>query len=70
MAVTTEQFNIVEQAVKAGPAPAQVVDAFNELFSLRRELKKLGEPGSYYLKAMNCPHHHRIFTASYLFGSN
>jgi threonyl-tRNA synthetase len=59
----SEQMNSVEQAVKAGTAPAQVVDAFNELFSLRAELKKLGEPESYYLKAMNCPHHHRIFAA-------
>ena len=30
---------------------------------MRTELKKLGEPESYYLKAMNCPHHHRIFAA-------
>src|SRR3970282_1376938 len=37
--------------------------AFNELSALRAELKKLGEPESYYLKAMNCPHHHRIFAA-------
>jgi threonyl-tRNA synthetase len=33
------------------------------LAALRAELKKLGEPESYYLKAMNCPHHHRIFAA-------
>jgi threonyl-tRNA synthetase len=26
-------------------------------------LAKLGLPESYYLKAMNCPHHHRIFAA-------
>jgi threonyl-tRNA synthetase len=58
-----ENLNLVEQAVKAGTAPAQIVDAFNELFSLRADLKKLGEPESYYLKAMNCPHHHRIFAA-------
>jgi threonyl-tRNA synthetase len=34
---------------------------------LREELKKLtaarNAPGRYYLKAMNCPHHHRIFAA-------
>ena len=59
----TDEFELIEQAVKAGTAPVQIVDAFNELFSLRAELKKLGEPESYYLKAMNCPHHHRIFAA-------
>ena len=38
-------------------------DAFNELTALRKQLKSFGEPDSYYLKAMNCPHHHRIFAA-------
>ena len=58
-----EQFNLVEDAVKTGIAPAEIAAAFNELTALRQELKKLGEPESYYLKAMNCPHHHRIFAA-------
>jgi threonyl-tRNA synthetase len=58
-----EEFVAVEAAVKAGAAPQPVVAAFNELSTLRAELKKLGEPESYYLKAMNCPHHHRIFAA-------
>jgi threonyl-tRNA synthetase len=39
------------------------------LTALRQELKKLGEPESYYLKAMNCPHHHRIFAAPFLCAS-
>jgi threonyl-tRNA synthetase len=59
----SEEFDLIEQAVKAGTAPKQVVDTFNELSTLRAELKKLGDPESYYLKAMNCPHHHRIFAA-------
>ena len=59
----TEQFTLVEDAVKTGIAPAEIAVAFNELTTLRQELKKLGEPESYYLKAMNCPHHHRIFAA-------
>ena len=58
-----EQFTLVEDAVKTGIAPAEIAAAFNELTALRQELKKLGEPESYYLKAMNCPHHHRIFAA-------
>ncbi len=59
----SEQFTLVEDAVKTGIAPAEIAAAFNELTALRQELKKLGEPESYYLKAMNCPHHHRIFAA-------
>src|SRR6266566_1475406 len=59
----TKEFELLEQAVKAGTAPPHVAAAFNELSALRAELKKLGEPESYYLKAMNCPHHHRIFAA-------
>ncbi len=57
------EFESIEQAVKTGTAPQPVAAAFNELSALRGELKKLGEPESYYLKAMNCPHHHRIFAA-------
>src|SRR3989454_5488534 len=62
-AIDTEQFNLVQHAVKAGRAPAEVVAAFNELAALREQVKRFGEPESYYLKAMNCPHHHRIFAA-------
>jgi threonyl-tRNA synthetase len=61
--MNTEEFVAVEAAVKAGTAPQPVAVAFNELSALRAELKRLGEPESYYLKAMNCPHHHRIFAA-------
>ncbi len=61
-----EQFTLVEDAVKTGVAPAEIAAAFNELTALRQELKRLGEPESYYLKAMNCPHHHRIFAAPFL----
>ena len=59
----TEEFTLVERAVKTGIAPTEIVSAFNELSTLREQLKKFGEPESYYLKVMNCPHHHRIFAA-------
>jgi Threonyl-tRNA synthetase len=58
-----EEFSAIEQAVKASTAPAEIVAAFNELSALRAQLSRLGEAESYYLKAMNCPHHHRIFAA-------
>ena len=66
----TKEFELIEQAVKASTAPAEIAAAFTELSALRADLKRLGEPESYYLKAMNCPHHHRIFAASAIFGSN
>jgi threonyl-tRNA synthetase len=34
-----------------------------KLQELIREQEKLASQGRYYLKAMNCPHHHRIFAA-------
>jgi threonyl-tRNA synthetase len=58
-----EEFSAIEQAVKTSTAAAEIVAAFTELAALREQLKKFGEPESYYLKAMNCPHHHRIFAA-------
>ena len=57
----SEEFDLIESAVKASTAPAEIAAAFNELAALREQLKRFGEPESYYLKAMNCPHHHRIF---------
>jgi threonyl-tRNA synthetase len=59
----TDEFELIEQAVKASTAPAEIVAAFNELTESREQLKTFGEPEGYYLKAMNCPHHHRIFAA-------
>src|ERR1051326_1733887 len=59
----TAAFDLIVQAVKASTAPAEIVAAFNELSALREQLKRFGERESYYLKAMNCPHHPRIFAA-------
>ncbi|MDQ6630761.1 MAG: hypothetical protein M3Y82_03270 [Verrucomicrobiota bacterium] len=42
----TEEFNLIEQAVKAGTAPKHIVDVFNEFIVLREQLKKFGEPES------------------------
>jgi threonyl-tRNA synthetase len=56
-----EMLNKVEIAVEAGTAPEKVVSAQKETWEAQKELLKL--PESYYLKAMNCPHHHRIFAA-------
>jgi threonyl-tRNA synthetase len=61
--MNAEDFVALEQAVQASAAPAEVAAALNELTVLRERLKRFGEPERYYLKAMNCPHHHRIFAA-------
>ena len=48
-------------AVVAGGTQEKFNLAYKELQDAERELKLL--PEIYYLKAMNCPHHHRIFAA-------
>ncbi len=40
----TEEFELIEQALKASTAPAEIAAAFNELTALREQLKKFGEP--------------------------
>ena len=62
----SERLGLVEPAVKAGTAPQPGVGAFNELSTLRAELKKLGAPEGYSLRAMNCPHHTCFFVPSFL----
>jgi threonyl-tRNA synthetase len=58
-----DEISALEQAVRNGTAPAEIAAAFREWSELRERLQRLGEPEVYYLKAMNCPHHHRIFAA-------
>jgi threonyl-tRNA synthetase len=48
--------------VEAGKAPKEVAEALRNSERLFEQLRAL-IPGRYYLKAMNCPHHHRIFAA-------
>ena len=38
-------------------------DAFLDFSKLNKMVEEFGETERYYLKAMNCPHHHRIFAA-------
>ena len=41
----------------------EVLKTLHEFEHACAQLKKLPPPSEYYLKAMNCPHHHRIFAA-------
>jgi threonyl-tRNA synthetase len=43
--------------------PNDAVEAYVRLQDLVTELRDLPDPDRYYLKAMNCPHHHKLFAA-------
>ncbi len=49
--------------IKAGKAPSAISDAFNQWSTHAAKLRVLPPPDLYRLKAMNCPHHHKLFAA-------
>ncbi len=51
----------MSQATSANPAGLTTEQLAQDISRLETEITFLG--GRYYLKAMNCPHHHRIFAA-------
>ena len=64
--LTRRKFAIVDELVKLkhegeSANPERVKELERESFEIGLEQDALGE--RYYLKAMNCPHHHRIFAA-------
>jgi threonyl-tRNA synthetase len=64
--LTRQKFAIADQLlrIKSGAAnatPEQVKELEREALDITLQQDALGE--RYYLKAMNCPHHHRIFAA-------
>jgi threonyl-tRNA synthetase len=44
-------------------APPELLRLIENYDAVGRELGRLPMPGNYYLKAMNCPHHHKLFGA-------
>jgi len=58
-----EELDFVRNKIKEGHAPPTVVRAMDELVTTYDRILKMGPREVYYLKAMNCPHHHRIFAA-------
>lgn len=62
-AILSEKWDTIRQSIEAGSASIETTEAFREWKSLSTRLQELGETEKYYLKAMNCPHHHRIFAA-------
>jgi threonyl-tRNA synthetase len=67
LGLSEEDIGAVESAFTAeekGKASAELRSALAEFRVIYEELKKLPMPERYYLKAMNCPHHHKIFAAA------
>jgi threonyl-tRNA synthetase len=63
--LTRKKFAVADEALKLrtteGAESARVKELERESFDITLQQDALGE--RYYLKAMNCPHHHRIFAA-------
>jgi threonyl-tRNA synthetase len=60
----TEWFREVMKAEDQSEGPdVTLVTLFEQLVAGRRRLHELQGIGRYYLKAMNCPHHHKVFGA-------
>lgn len=54
----------ISAVVEAGDVPKDVLDAFEEKNRCQTRLVFLNnQPRRYYLKAMNCPHHHKLYDA-------
>jgi threonyl-tRNA synthetase len=56
-------FNMKEAAQEHRDALASLENSKKELARLDRERSEMLSRSSYYLKAMNCPHHHKLFAA-------
>ncbi len=54
---------IAEFFVKEGYASEEIEEKAKLYEGLQAKLRAMAKPDIYYLKAMNCPHHHQIFAA-------
>jgi threonyl-tRNA synthetase len=55
--------DLLSRAIGAGEASREQEEWVREKTKAEAELIKLAMPDLYYLKAMNCPHHHKLFGA-------
>ena len=54
----------ISAVIESGDVPKEVLEAFEEKNRCQTRLVFLNEqPHRYYLKAMNCPHHHKLYDA-------
>ena len=58
-----ERNSLLSLIKRDGELPAEIDSAWNQESSCWEQFSKLQGTDRYYLKAMNCPHHHRIFAA-------
>ena len=58
-----EILNYGSELVLRGEASVELAELYREQAILTRQASALKPSDVYYLKAMNCPHHHRIFAA-------
>jgi threonyl-tRNA synthetase len=54
---------ILGEEAALGKLPAKIKEALDDYIEAQEKLKKLPDPDFYFLKAMNCPHHHKLFAA-------
>ncbi len=54
---------ILGEEAALGKLPAKIKEVFDDYIDAQRKLEKLPGADLYYLKAMNCPHHHKLFAA-------
>ena len=59
----TEILTRIKAAIDGDTATAEVKEAFKNLQKADTQLAFVPAPKKYYLKAMNCPHHHKLFGA-------
>jgi threonyl-tRNA synthetase len=53
----------IAHEIKEGRPPFEVAEVLERRKALEKELSELPDPDRFYLKAMNCPHHHKLFSA-------
>ncbi|HVM63007.1 MAG TPA: threonine--tRNA ligase [Verrucomicrobiae bacterium] len=58
-----ETLKCMGDELKGRPHGSAIIDLMNQRNELQDALRRLSSAAAYYLKAMNCPHHHRIFAA-------
>jgi threonyl-tRNA synthetase len=61
-AMYAEKIILGEEAA-LGKLPTKIKETFDDYIAAQRKLERLPGIDLYFLKAMNCPHHHKLFAA-------
>ncbi len=57
------KISLAMEQFKAGGVSGEIATVCRDLTEAKQKLKSLPPADGYFLKAMNCPHHHRVFAA-------